>query len=67
MRDNFAYFILLNVTLLFGLNAVMVNNCTGVRSNETGVCEDVCDVYAIDDVDGTNDSVWPMCVIFEIK
>jgi hypothetical protein len=36
MHDNFAYFVLLDVTLLFGLYAVMVNNCTGVRSNETG-------------------------------
>jgi hypothetical protein len=36
MRDHFADFVLRDVTLLFGLYAVMVNNCSGVRSNETG-------------------------------
>jgi hypothetical protein len=36
MHNKFAYFVLLDVTLIFGRYAVMVNNCTVVRSNETG-------------------------------
>jgi hypothetical protein len=62
MCDNFADFVLRDVTLLVGLYAVMVNNCSGVPSNGTGSVRTFA-VYAIDD-DEALKILCGRCVLF---